>query len=357
MLGKKAPYRNVISLGHLLDREGKKMSKSRGNVVEPMDLFEKYGADAVRWYFFTINQPGDSKPFDAADLEKSKRTFIDLFLNTLNFYEMYKSVAKKTVRKNILDLWIEAKSAQVCAEVARRMDVYDVVGAARLIEDFVGNDISRWYVRRSRERMRMGEGVEILRKILLQTAILAAPFVPFTAEIVYRAAGGKRESVHLEDWPKKQDYNKALVSGMDEVRTLAARGLELRARAGIKVRQPLASLMVKSITVRDASLLDILKEELNVKDIVVNKKLTEDAALDTVISPELKEEGEVRELIRFAQDARKKAGLFPLDMIALVITGNFSSAALAAIKKGTRAKRLEVADTNKGPSIVSVEKV
>ncbi|MEK7650107.1 MAG: class I tRNA ligase family protein [Patescibacteria group bacterium] len=356
LLGKKAPYKNVISLGHLLDKEGKKMSKSRGNVVEPMDLFEKYSADAVRWFFFTINQPGDSKLFDVSDLEKAKRNFIDLFLNTLNFYEMYKPVAKKTSRKNALDLWMEAKCALVSAEVTRRMDAYDVVGAARLIEDFVGNDISRWYVRRSRERMRSGEGVKVLRKTLLQTAILAAPFIPFTAEIVYRAAGGKRESVHLEDWPKKQTYNKALVAGMDEVRALAARGLELRARNGIKVRQPLGALFVKGMTLRDSSLLNILKEELNVKEITVNRKLTEDAALDLVITPTLKEEGEVRELIRFAQDARKKAGLLPLDTVVLVITGSFSPAALAVIKKGTRAKHLEVSDTNKGPSVVSVEK-
>ncbi len=357
LLGKKASYKNVISLGHILDKEGKKMSKSKGNVVESMDLFEKYGADAVRWYFFTINQPGDPKAFDIADLEKSKRTFIDIFLNTLNFYEMYKPVAKKLARKNTLDLWMEAKCAMVGAEVARRMDAYDVVGAARLVEDFVGNDISRWYVRRSRDRMRSGEGVEVLRKTLLEAAILAAPFVPFTAEIVYRAVNGKRESVHLEDWPKKLAYSKPLISGMEEVRSLAAKGLELRARSGIKVRQPLSSFIVKSMTIRDLALIDVLKNELNVKNVIVNKKLADDAAIDLVITPELKEEGEARELIRLTQDARKKAGLKPLDMISLVISGSFSPASLATIKKGTRAKYLKTSDSINGPSVVSVEKI
>ncbi|MBI4121655.1 MAG: class I tRNA ligase family protein, partial [Candidatus Ryanbacteria bacterium] len=259
LLGKGAPYKHVVSHGHVLDKHGKKMSKSKGNVVDPITLFEKYGADAVRWYFFTINQPEDAKAFDEEDIVRAKRNFIDLLLNTLRFYELYGGSQKRKVKKSILDAWIAARTDDVVRDVTQKMDRYDVVGAARALENFVASDLSRWYVRRSRERMRSGEGIEVLGEILRTVAIASSPFVPFAAEIVWNALGeksafakasaGRPESVHLADWPQRSAKLKAknakLLREMEEARSLASRGLELRARAGIKVRQPLTSFSIR----------------------------------------------------------------------------------------------------------------
>ncbi len=353
LLGRGRPYKNVLSLGHVLDKNGKKMSKSLGNVVEPGALFEKYGADAVRWYFFTINQPEDPKLFDASDVEKAKRNFIDFLMNSLRFFEMYKTdgvLRKKS--KHVLDVWIEARLAQVAGEMTRRMEAFDVVGAARLLEDFVANDISRWYVRRSRERMKEGRGVDVFREVLLETVRLAAPFIPFASEITYQTLGGGRQSVHLEDWPQRKVSSKKILEDMKEVRELARRGLELRAKAGVKVRQPLRELKLKKTKIRDARLLDILKDELNVKEVRVDKNLSDDVVLDTKITEELRRAGEAREFIRAVQELRKSANLKSQDWIIIALHGRVPEEYDEAIKKGARAKEILRSEELKHPLLV-----
>ncbi|MDA1334496.1 MAG: class I tRNA ligase family protein [bacterium] len=356
LLGKGAPYKNVISLGHVLDKKGKKMSKSKGNGVNPMDLFEKYGADAVRWYFFTVNQPEDSKVFDELDIQKAKRNFLDLLTNSAKFYEMYKT-SKRTTKKHVLDEWVLARLGEVREDMTKKMDEYDIVGAARELEKFVAEDISRWYLRRSRERMRTGQGVSILRTVLLETAILASPFVPFTSEILYTSLGGKSKSVHLSDWPEKRASTRKLLTDMQEVRMLAARGLELRSRSGLKIRQPLASFSVKSRKLKEKKLLNVLAEELNVKNILIGKKIKEDVELDTVLTPILKEEGEVRETIRLVQNMRKEEGLHPRDLIMLTLSGTFSKVSLKSIKDGVHAKTVTLKNKTVKVEIHGITKV
>ncbi|MEK7642894.1 MAG: class I tRNA ligase family protein [Patescibacteria group bacterium] len=352
LLGKGAPYKHVLSLGHVLDTKGKKMSKSKGNVVEPNMLFEKYGADAVRWYFYTINQPEDSKLFDINDVEKTKRNFIDFLLNGLRFYEMYahtEVIKKKRVTANVLDRWIVARVSEVRDKVTKCMDGYDIVGAARELEAFVGEDISRWYIRRSRERMKDGDGIATLRAVLLETARMCAPFVPFTSEIIYQALGGSSVSVHLETWPKKKIVSKTLTTQMQEVRRLAALGLELRARAGIKVRQPLGALIVKKTTVTDKALLSILKDELNVKAININKAQNELALLNLEITPELKAEGLAREITRILQDMRKRAELHPTDMITVDMDTEILGEFTEVVKRGARVAEFILPASLKNP--------
>lgn len=342
LLGNGAPYKNVMSLGHVLDKNGKKMSKRLGNSVDPMKLFEKHGADAVRWYFFTINHPDDSKLFNEEDIVKAKRNFLDLLLNTLRFYELYGGRVKKEKVTHMLDRWIVAKLAVLADDVTRMMDAYDIVGAARAIENFTANDVSRWYVRRSRDRMKEGKGLLVLRTVLLDIARLAAPFAPFTAEVVYRALGGAKESVHLEEWPAKRMYLKKILRDMEEVRAIAARGLQLRARAGIKVRQPLGTLTIKKTSIDGKEYFNILKEELNVKEIIVSAATLEDLALDTVITRQLKQEGEIRDMIRALQDMRKKVGLAPRDSICVHIRGSkdaFERSYKKEIARGARAEK------------------
>lgn len=340
LLGKGAPYKNVLSLGHVLDKTGKKMSKSKGNVVDPKEMIQKYGADAVRWYFFTINQPDDTKLFDEKDIEQAKRNYIDLFTNTLRFYELYKDIRQDVKESHVLDIWIYAKLALVRDEVTKRMDTYDIVGAARILEDFVANDISRWYVRRSRERMKEGSGISILREVLLEVARLAAPFIPFTAEIVYSTLGGARESVHLELWPEKRTYAKKVLVDMEEVRRVASIGLELRAASGIKVRQPLAKLIMKKTRLGQDAYFGLLREELNVKEIVVDPKIQGDIMLDTVITSELKKEGVAREVVRSIQEMRKRAGLHPRDFINVTVEGESFGEFEDRVKDGARIKHL-----------------
>ena len=355
LLGKGAPYKNVLSVGFVNDEHGKKMSKSRGNIIDPIKLFEEYGADATRWYFFTVNQPEDPKLFSEKDVLQAKRNFIDLLTNTVRFYQMYKPKRVST-KKHILDTWIITRLAEVRDVVEKRMDAYDIVGAARALEEFVGDDISRWYVRRSRDRMREGKSMHVLKEVLLQVAVLAAPFIPFTADAIYLELGGKKQSVHLEGWPKKHVKNKKLLTEMKEVRMIASQGLEFRARAGIKVRQPLSALQLKKSKVSTPDLVEILKEELNVKKVTVSKSFSEDVSLDTNITPALKEEGSVREVIRQVQDMRKKQSLEPQDTILLELSGPFSKHSLTQIQKGARVTQLQFTSADE-IRIARIEKV
>ncbi|MEK7480516.1 MAG: class I tRNA ligase family protein, partial [Patescibacteria group bacterium] len=336
LLGKKASYKNVLTLELVLDEKGKKMSKSRGNVVEPNALIEKYGADAARWYFFTVNQPWDPKLFFEKDVARS-RNALALFWNSFLFFKTYNKNSKFKIQNskflNILDKWILARLNEVARIITEKLDHYDIVDAARLLEAFIGDDLSRWYIRRSRERFKKegkdaDEAAQTLGFILRETAKLLAPFAPFISEAVYQGLEGEKKSVHLENWftpprPRQSGRRAPFVRGgnkeydillkeMDEVREIVAQALEARAKAGIKIRQPLASLKIKrqkSKIKNNEELSDLIGEEVNVRKVIFDEHTKEDVEIDTNITPELKEEGEIRELIRLIQDARKKAGL------------------------------------------------
>ncbi len=335
LLKKKAPYRNVISLGLLLDKNAQKMSKSKGNTVSPWDMIQKYGADTVRWYFYTVNAPGEPKRFDEADLGKVLRQFILMMYNSYVFYRTYADKSAKykapTAKSNVLDRWVIARLDEAIAVSTKALDAYDIGGAGKSIEEFV-NDLSRWYIRRSRRRLQKPDNKKdyaaasaTLRYCLTELTKLLAPFMPFFADALYRSVSLKGElSVHLEEWPKTspklETRNSKLLHGMKTVRDLASAALAKRAELGIKVRQPLASLAVKdSRSKMDAALLEILKDEINVKEVTFDSKLKEDFVLDTVITPKLKEEGTVRELVRMIQDLRQDGGFVPKDKITLLI--------------------------------------
>ncbi len=342
LLGKKAPYQNVICLGHILDKNGQKMSKHVGNVVDPNEMVNKYGADAVRWYFYTVNQPGEPKRFDEQVLKESSRMFITL-MNVLSFYLMYVNqisdtghLTLDTKPENVLDKWVAAKLNLLIKEVGDGLEKYDIFGSARKIEEFI-NELSTWYVRRSRERFKgedekdKNQAIFTLGKVLFELSKLLAPFVPFTAEHLYQELGKKcgclKESVHLEDWPACQrlkpqamagrpEYNKKLIDQkvldyMAITRQVVELGLAKRAEVGIKVRQPLLKLKVKSEKLKiEEEYINLIKDELNVREVVQEKGEGElSVELDTEISDELKEEGILRELTRTINGLRKDAGL------------------------------------------------
>lgn len=315
LLGFGAPYKNVISLGHVLDEKGEKMSKSKGNVVDPWKIIEKYGADSVRWHFYTVNQPGDPKLFSEKDIDQALKKFILTLKNSFTFYQTYITLFKRSPKKhyyakNILDKWVISKLNELILEATEKLDKYDVTGAARSIEDFVVNDLSLWYIRRSRKRFEEAEGT--LAHVLLTVSKLTAPFIPFLSEEIYRAIGNREsgigKSAHLADWPKadKKLINKRLNQNMDMVRGVVASALAERAKVGIKVRQPLSKLQITNYKLqKEKELLKLIKDEVNVKNIGFGKTL----ALDTQITPELKKEGEKREIVRNVKDLRKELGL------------------------------------------------
>ena len=338
LLGKGTSYKNVISLGHVLDKNGKKMSKSLGNIVDPMELMGKYGADPVRWYFFTVNQPWDAKLFKEEDVRDAERRFLMILWNSFVYWRTYAS--EKSVRsaspKLVINKWLLVKWNSVLSELTRNLESYDIVSAARKIENFVVEDLSRWYIRRIREHMKpgnkaAGECGATLGRILQELSKALAPFTPFIAEGIYKGLDGKMESVHLEDWHKAGSMNlptgqagheagSRLLENMDEVRKIVSKGLEARQIAGIKIRQPLAGLKIKNKL--DDELLDLIKGEVNVKKVSVAKDLKEEVELDTEISEVLKEEGLIREFIRQVQDFRKELRLTPQEKVGLFAKGS-----------------------------------
>lgn len=368
LLGKSAPYKNVISLGHVLDKYGQKMSKSKGNVVDPGEMMQKYGADTLRWYFYTINPPGEPKRFDDKDMQRKLRGFLMTFWNSFVFFDTYvdklkaQSVKRKITAQNprhILDQWVFAKLRLLVSEVSRKLDAYDITGSARAIEDFVINDFSQWYLRRSRRRFQHPESVKVPRspsatgmaaaksglakqdeaaavtaEVLLILCKIIAPFAPFLSETIYRELSKKLKfkeaSVHLLEWPffTKAAEGKAakkVLDDMRKVREIVGGALKLRAEAGIKVRQPLRELGIMNYELKNRKeLLDIVKEEVNVKEIIFGNELK----LDTSITPELKEEGIVREIIRNIQEMRRDAGLKPKDGIRAQFSGAEEALAL-----------------------------
>jgi len=344
LLKKPAAYKNVVVVGLVLDEKGEKMSKSKGNTVEPLPLFEKYGVDAVRWYFYTVNQPWDEKLFRESDIAEASRRFLNIFWNSFVYWQTYKdkSAVKKKKPKLLINKWLDARLNQVGYEATEALEKFGIVRAARLIENFITEDLSRWYIRRIRDAIRFGKKEEkkeisdVLGLALFETAKLAAPFVPFLADKMYLEVGVGKKSIHLESWgkfKKPSSADKKLVDEMNEARKIVSLALEARAKAGIKVRQPLALLKAQSPKPKalNKELINLVKGEINVKEVEFDPKIKSEVELDTKITPELKEEGRLRELIRHIQEKRKEAGLQPSDKIAFVALTD--SKGVALVKK------------------------
>ncbi len=334
VLGFDAPYKNVVVLGHINDKNGQKMSKSKGNIVDPWAMMATYGVDAVRWYFYTATPAGEPKNFDEQEILKTSRKVHLIIYNSFVFWRTY---AKKGIQlkaeisqiktANVLDQWILARLAETVAAVTKSMDAFDIREAGVVMESFV-DDLSRWYIRRSRRRLQRplnakdyASASETLGFALLTLAKLMAPLTPFFAEMLYSGMAGQKsmkESVHLEAWPKTMSLkpkDSKLIQEMKLVRDFATMGLAKRAELKLKVRQPLASMTVGAKLSKE--LAGILADEVNVKKILVSPKLKDSALLDTVITAELREEGIAREIARSIQELRQTANLEPKDSIAV----------------------------------------
>ncbi len=377
LLGRGKAYKNVICLGHLLDAKGKKMSKSLGNVVDPWQMMDKYGVDTLRMWMYSVNQPGESKNFDEKTVALMHSQVFGLLYNVISFYGLYRDVSLEKdawpksypKSKNILDRWILDKLSELVSISTESLDGYKLLEPVRGIRDFVG-DLSTWYLRRSRERIKDGDAdaKQTLYFVLKTLSQILAPFAPFAAEDIWLKLKSENdeESVHLAPWPETPRYFFSylnVVSNMEITKNIVTLGLEARQKAGIKVRQPLAKLEVKNINLKVGGFLwfkdhfgsgdymELIKDELNVKEVTENPNIESDVLLDTNITPELKQEGDYRELVRAIQDMRKKMGLKPSETVTVALQSAEEGRKLVEkfetdLKKTVLASRVEFKDND-----------
>jgi isoleucine--tRNA ligase len=284
-------FKNVISTGLVLDAKGNKMSKHVGNVTNPFEMMEKYGADPVRFYMMTNSEPWDNLKFDPEGVDECRRKFFGTLYNTYSFFALYANVdnynAPTEGTLSVLsddateiDRWIISKLNSLIKKVTTELQNFDPTRAGRLIDSFVNDDLSNWYVRLNRKRFWGKEmsgnkrsAYDALYTCLMTVAKLLAPFAPFYSDQLYHDLGGKKESVHLDKWPVANEANidNDLEARMDMAQRITSMVLALRRKVNIKVRQPLAQIMIPAIdnTQRQhiTAMADLIKHEVNVKEL------------------------------------------------------------------------------------------
>ena len=306
----KAPYRNVIVLGHVQDENGQKMSKSKGNAVDPFEALEKFGADAIRWYFYTNSAPWLPNRFHDKAVTEGQRKFMGTLWNTYAFYVLYANIDKFDPTKydiskcslTVMDKWLLSKLNSMVGTVDENLDNYRIPEAARALQEFV-DEMSNWYVRRGRERYWVQGLPEdkiaaymTLYTALVTTAKAAAPMIPFMAESIYQnlvrsVDADAPESVHLCDFPTVNTaaIDKELESNMDKVLEIVVLGRAARNGSSLKNRQPLAAMYVKLDGTLDTFYTDIIRDELNVKKVVFTNEV--DDLVTYQFKPQLKTVG------------------------------------------------------------------
>ncbi len=346
----KSPYKNVIVNGLILASDGQKMSKRLKNYPDPMEIVDTYGADALRYHLLSSSVVrAEDLRFLARGVEEVVKKLLMRLDNVRSFYELYspatsegKSAANSLHRSSapqqslpptpkeslhVLDKWIMSRLSELVRDTTKGFEANELDVATRPLGAFI-DDLSTWYLRRSRDRFKT-EGDEkdaalaTLRYVLFILAHVIAPVMPFFAEDLYQRVKSLHDpqSVHLANWPTHSTVDEQLLKDMVQVRVLASMGLQEREKAGIKIRQPLSKLSVK-ILPKNPNLKIILKEEVNVKDVVEDATLSVEVLLDTTLTPELKEEGLLRDIIRSIQDLRKTQKLTISDRPVLAVITN-----------------------------------
>ena len=318
------PTKTIFGFATVKDEKGAEMHKSTGNAIWFDDGIEKMGADPMRWLYAKQNIVNDLK-FGYNTVDEAKRRLLTLW-NSFYFFTTYienkdSLDGKLPKSKNILDKWILFRFFHLVEESTKAMEKYNVSKANIAAENFFINDLSLWYIRRSRKRFQQEdskEAVQTFYYVLLNLIKMLAPTIPFITEKMYQElkVDGMPESVHLCDWPEgnKKFINLDLEEKMERIRDIVSEALAKRKEVSLKVRQPLQSLKIK-----DSDLVDLhqlILDEVNVKEIIVDEKV-EDIVLDMNITDELKEEGMLREIIRSIQSLRKDLGLKPIDRIVV----------------------------------------
>ncbi len=319
------PMETIFGYASVRDEKGEEMHKSKGNAIWFDEAVEKIGADPMRWMYSRQN-PVYNLKFGYNTAEEIKRKLLTLY-NSFVFFDTYvdkREISSKDLNiksKNILDRWVISRLNSLIEKVSINLDKYNASAATLAIENFFIEDLSLWYIRRSRERFHSGhkernEAIQTLYYVLLNLTKIISPIMPFFAEEMYAKIKLEdiSKSIHLCDWPEldKEKIDKDLEEKMTNIRNIVTQALAERALVGVKVRQPLNELRIKDDKLkREKELLELIKDEVNVKKIIFDKKIKKEIELDTKITKNLKKEGEARELIRNFKDLRKKLGLTP----------------------------------------------
>jgi isoleucyl-tRNA synthetase len=361
-----SPYKNVIVNGIILAEDGQKMSKRLKNYPEINDVLDRYGADALRYYL--LSSPAvraEDLAFSEKGLDEVVKKIIMRLQNVYSFYEIYRKnqnedeVEKELDRKNIknvLDVWILSRLDELGAQITQSLEKYELDRAARPILDFI-DDLSTWYLRRSRDRFKEDNeedkqaALYTTRYVLIELSKIMAPFMPFLAEDLYqkvKRADGK-ESVHLENWSHfaeaPRDKPGEVIQEMQKVRDIVSLSLEQRAKANMKTRQPLPSLSINNSEVwGNEQYKKLIREEVNVKEIIRQVDMAELVKLDITITPELKEEGQAREFMRAVQELRKKEKLNPHDVVVLHVRAEGKSRELVEKFRESIMKTAQLSD-------------
>lgn len=353
-----SPYKNVVTNGLVLAEDGRKMSKSLQNYPDPVELVERQGADAMRFYLLSSSIiKGEDLNFSEKEVQELQRKNIGRLHNVLSMYEMFADgTPASTNSSHVLDRWIVARLNEVVRDITAGYTNYELDKATRPITDFI-DDVSVWYLRRSRDRLKADDVADrtlalgTLRHVLETLAQIMAPVMPFYAEHLYRAVREESapESVHLCDWPEGGKVDEVVLGEMSLVREFVTLALEARVKAGIKVRQPLSQLTLNIEMEPEYG--GIIADEVNVKQVSGDAGQSERAVLDITMTPELKAEGDAREFMRAVQGLRKDAGLEQHDRIALTVqTSDGGEAVIKAhqddIIRTVGATAIDFADAN-----------
>ncbi len=384
VLKKTEPVKTIFSYASVKDEKGEEMHKSKGNAIWFDEAVEKIGADPMRWLYAKQNPFCDLK-FGYGLADETKRKLLTLY-NVYSFFETYipKSQIPMTNDQanpksqtspssilplrggggevgegNVLDKWIISRFNNLLIKATKSFDEYNVMAATMAIEDFFIEDLSLWYVRRSRDRFRQEaennkEAVEVFYRLLLDLLKIIAPIMPFFSEEMYQRLkyDNMPESIHLFGWPKadKKLIDIELENKMAEARRLVALALAERAVKGVRVRQPLRELRIMNHELRnEKELLKLIKDEVNVKNIVCGAKIEKEVELDFEISEELKREGEQREFIRNIGKIRKEMGLTIKD--AVIVESNFEPTDKEALQKEIGADEFNFKEIVEGKEI------
>lgn len=330
----KPPFQNVLTTGTILAEDGTKMSKSKKNYPDPMKIIDQYGSDSLRLYLMSSAvMKGENLNFSEKDVADIRRNVFVIWWNVNSFYHNFATNAESVTEapkkpEHIMDQWLLSRLSSLVTTVTNSMDSYDVVRASRMLMEFV-NELSTWYLRLSRERIKndaTGEVGHVFGYTLYSLSQLLAPFTPFISELMYQTLINQSESVHLSQWPAEQVqaanwHNQTLETEMALVRQVVELGHAQRKDQALKVRQPLASITVSGgkLGQFENHLSEVIQQELNIKTVTwsVDKSENLQVTLDTTLTPELKAEGEARELMRSIQVLRKKAGLEPHEQVTV----------------------------------------
>jgi len=350
----KMPFENVVNTGTILARDGTKMSKSKNNFTDPMILINRYGADALRFYLMSSSvMNADNLNFSDKGVDEAYKKIILLIYNSAKFYEGYPEKYTPPKSKEITDLWVISRLNLFAKNIHKHLEEYNTIKACNEIRQFI-DDISTWYIRINRDRFSDGnfEARQILRYVLENFSKLIAPILPFTAEKCFQVFY-KNQSVHLENYPDiKGKTDMDLLQKMQDVQRIVSLGLAERDKLKIGLKWPLAKAVIRGNEKFEKKFEEIIKSQLNVKNVEFEEFGSFEVALDTDITSELETEGYAREMSRQIQAFRKEIGLKKEDRVKtfIITDGEFKKMLepnIEFIKERTNSEKMEIVTTTK----------